>query len=68
MQPDSTREFLDIREAAAIYGGSIAWWRKAVWLRQIPYYKRGARVVFRRSELERYFEARRVPAKGELVS
>jgi hypothetical protein len=68
MNITNTREFLDIREAAAIYGGSIAWWRKTVWLRQIPYYKRGARVVFRRSELERYFEERRVPAKGEVVS
>jgi hypothetical protein len=67
MDITNTREFLDIREAAAIDGGSIAWWRKAVWLRQIPYYKRGARVVFRRSELERYFAARRVPAKGEVA-
>jgi hypothetical protein len=63
----NAREFLHIREAAAIYGGSIAWWRKAVWLRQIPVCKRGARVVFRRADLERYFEARRVPVKGEVA-
>lgn len=65
MEMGSDREFVDIREAAAIYGGSIAWWRKAVWLRHIPFYKRGSRVVFRRADLERYFEARRVPAKVE---
>jgi hypothetical protein len=68
MEITNAREFLDIREAAAIYGGSIAWWRKAVWLRQIPYYTRGAGVVFRRADLERYFEARRVPANGEVAS
>ena len=67
MEITNAREFLHIREAAAIYGGSIVWWRKAVWLRQIPFYKRGARVVFRRAELERYFEARRVPANGEVA-
>jgi hypothetical protein len=67
MNITNTQEFLDIREAVAIYGGSIAWWRKAVWLRQIPYYKRGARVVFRRAELERYFAPRRVAANGEVA-
>ena len=65
MQIGSDREFVDIREAAAIYGGSIAWWRKAVWLRQLPHYKRGTRVVFRRDDLEHYFETRRVPARTE---
>jgi hypothetical protein len=59
------REFVDIREVAAIYGGSLAWWRKAVWLRQIPFYRRGARIVFSRADLESYFQARRVPARTE---
>lgn len=59
------RAFLDIPEARAVYGGSEAWWRKAVWLKHIPYHKRGARVVFSRADLEAYFAARRVPARGE---
>jgi len=59
------RAYLDISEAQAIYGGSIAWWRKAVWLKRIPYHKRGARVVFSRTDLDAYFQARRVPAHGE---
>jgi hypothetical protein len=65
VQINGGREFVDIREAAAVYGGSIAWWRKSVWLRQIPFYRRGARIVFSRADLESYFEARRVPARAE---
>jgi hypothetical protein len=57
--------FLDIGEARAVYGASEAWWRKAVWLKRIPYHKRGARVVFSRADLDAYFEARRVPARKE---
>ncbi len=59
------RAFLDIAEARAVYGGSVAWWRKSVWLKRIPYHKRGSRVVFSRADLDGYFLARRVPAKGE---
>jgi hypothetical protein len=59
------RAFLDIAEARAVYGGSVAWWRKSVWLRRLPYHKRGSRVVFSRADLDGYFQARRVPAKGE---
>jgi hypothetical protein len=61
------RAFFDIPEARAIYGGSVAWWRKAVWLRRIPYSKRGSRIVFSRADLESYFQSRRVPARGEIV-
>jgi hypothetical protein len=59
------RAYFDISEAQAIYGGSIAWWRKAVWLKHLPYHKRGSRVVFSRADLEAYFAARRVPAREE---
>lgn len=57
--------YLDIRGARSVYGGSVAWWRKAVWLKQIPYHKRGSRVVFSRADLDAYFAARRVPARQE---
>lgn len=57
------RIFLKIPEAMARYGGSEAWWRKSVWLKSIPYYKRGGSVVFLCSDLETYFQARRVPAR-----
>lgn len=59
-----SRAFLDINEARAVYGGSVGWWRKVVWLRQIPYHKRGARVAFSRADLDAYFAARRVPAEA----
>jgi hypothetical protein len=59
------RAYLDICEAQAIYGGSIAWWRKAVWQKRLTYHKRGARVVFSRADLNAYFAARRVQAHGE---
>jgi len=59
------RAFLEISEARAIFGGSEAWWRKSVFLKRIPYHKRGARVVFSREDLDAYFQSRRVPARTE---
>jgi len=58
------RAYLEISESRAIYGGSEAWWRKSIYLKRIPYFKRGARVVFSRADLEDYFQRRRVPASG----
>ncbi len=57
--------FIDIREAMEIYGGSEAWWRKAVWKKRITTYRRGGRVVFKREDLDAYFEGRCVPAATE---
>ena len=59
--------FLDIAEARAIYGGSEAWWRKSIYLKRLPYFKRGARVVFSRADLDTYFDQRRVPARAEAI-
>ena len=56
------KQYLDIREAMAIYGGSVAWWRKAILHRRLTSYRRGDRVIFRREDLDAYFAARCVPA------
>lgn len=59
------REFLEISEAQAEYGGSIGWWRKVVFNKTIDSYRRGDRVVFRRSDIDAYLAGRRVPAAPE---
>jgi len=59
------REFLEISEAEAEYGGSTGWWRKVVFNKTIDSYRRGDRVVFKRSDIDAYFASRRVPALRE---
>ena len=56
--------FLDLAEAATMFGGSISWWRSIVFRKQISYHKRGDKVCFKRDDLDSYFAERRVPAVG----
>jgi hypothetical protein len=57
--------FVTIPEAQGRFGGSEGWYRKVVYRRDIPFYKRGGRVVFALADLEAYFVSRRVPARTE---
>ena len=59
------RKYLSINEAAQEYGNSPGFWRKRVFLKQIPYVKAGRSVKIRREDLEGWHAARRVvPATG----
>lgn len=64
----SQLRFIDIKAAISVYGGSEAWWRKAVWQRRLTTYRRGGRVVFKPEDLEAYFEARCIPAAPEAAN
>jgi hypothetical protein len=59
---DEFKKFLDIKETIKNYGGSEAFWRKIVFTRAIPVYKRGDRVTFKREDLDAYFDSRCIPA------
>jgi hypothetical protein len=37
---------LDIKEAAALSGMSVAWWRQKVFRKEVPFYRVGRRIVF----------------------
>jgi len=50
-------ELWDIRRAAQYLGVSVAFLRKAVRLRQVPFARVGSKILrFRRSELDRWVE------------
>ncbi len=55
-------KFVDKKDMPAEFGGTPAYWNKAVWKKLLPYYKRGSRVTFLRSDVEEFFAARRVEA------
>ena len=54
------RKHLTIAEVNAEYGGSIAFWRKAIFEKRIPYVKFGRSVRISRNDLEGWLAARRV--------
>jgi excisionase family DNA binding protein len=54
------KKYLSIPEAAQEYGGSLGFWRKRVFLKQIPYVKAGRSVRLSREDLEAWHAARKV--------
>ena len=56
------KRYLSIPEAVQEYGGSLGFWRKRVFLKQIPYVKAGRSVRLSREDLEAWHEARKVSA------
>lgn len=61
-------QYLGIREASALSGLSVSWWRMKVWRREVPFYKVGARVLFSRADIEAMFKAGRIegsPGNGK---
>lgn len=58
-------EFLNVQEAAVFLGISVDTIYSWTMRKQIPHYKLGRLVRFKRSELIAYMEGLRVEAKGE---
>ena len=58
-------QLIDTKAAAALLGLRESTLRKYVMLRILPHRKLGTRVLFAPSELERWVNARRVPALTE---
>jgi excisionase family DNA binding protein len=67
LQPSAKEsEFVSLPQASREHPEvSTAFFRKLVWQRKLPFYKFGSRVMFKRAELEAYFESRRIPARTE---
>ena len=57
-------EYLSIPQVALVTNEKPATWRKRVFLRQVEFVKCGRNVRIRRSILERWLNARTVPADG----
>lgn len=57
-QPLACAPWCDIRAAAAHLGVSVAFLRKAVRLKKVPFARAGSKALrFRRSDLDRWLEA-----------
>ncbi len=54
------RKYLSIVEVASEYGNSAGFWRKKVFLKEIPYVKSGRTVKLSRTDLDAWHDARRV--------
>jgi predicted DNA-binding transcriptional regulator AlpA len=59
----NSRRYLAIPEVSTEYGGSPAFWRKAVFLRRVAYTKFGRAVRIARADIEAYLASRRVEAR-----
>lgn len=62
----STKEVLNVREAALLLGVSESRVRHLVCSREIPHYKRGVKTYFRKSELTDWQLDTRIPSNAEL--
>lgn len=62
----STKEAFNVEEAAMFLGLSESRVRHLVWEKEIPYYKRGTNVFFRKSELEDWMLQDRIPTIDEI--
>ena len=49
-------KILDIPTAASIYGGTESQWRARVDRKLVPFRRWGGRIIFLRTELDRFFE------------
>jgi hypothetical protein len=56
------KRYLSIPEAVQEYGGSLGFWRKRVFLKQIPYIKAGRSVRLSREDLDAWHAARKISA------
>jgi hypothetical protein len=48
-------QILDIHAASEMFGGTPGFWRSRIERRDVPFHRLGGRIVFIRSELERFF-------------
>lgn len=64
----ASKEVLNSAEAAALLGITAKALRNLTAQRKVPHYKQGASLYFRKSELEAWRCARRVPTDEEVAS
>lgn len=57
---------LDVKEAAMLTGYSVKYMRLLIAQHEIPYYRRGNRLFFNRSELEDWMLNERYPSNEEI--
>ncbi len=58
---------ISVQVAAAESGMSVAWWRKEIRLKRVPFYKLGGRILISRRDIQAMLNAARVePAHLEL--
>ena len=51
---------ISVRQAAVDSGMSEAWWRRQIWLRRVPFYRVGGRILISRCDIDRMFQKSRV--------
>ena len=57
-----SRDKISVRGAADESGMSVAWWRKAIRLKRVPYYKVGGLILISRRDINMLFRKSRVGA------
>ena len=62
----STKEAFNVDEAARFIGLSESRVRHLVWKKEIPHYKRGRSLFFKKSELEEWMLRDRIPTTEEI--
>ncbi|MBZ5555196.1 MAG: helix-turn-helix domain-containing protein [Acidobacteriia bacterium] len=45
-------EFVSVKAAAEIYSVSVAFWRARIFRRQVPYYRIGRKILFKRKDID----------------
>lgn len=51
---------VSVRQAAVDSGMSEAWWRRQIWLRRVPFYRVGGRILISRCDIDLMFRKGRV--------
>lgn len=63
----AAKTVLTIDDTALLTGYSIKYLRSLIADREIPYYKRGNRLYFRRDDVEGWMQEERVPTRQEVA-
>lgn len=62
----SAKTVLNLKEAAAFIGYTTQWLYRMTARKDIPYYKRGVKLYFKKSDLEEWMTGRRVMSDEEI--
>lgn len=66
-QTGTLPEQINNKEAAGILGCKVSYLAQLRHREEIPYYKSGREVSYKRSEIEAYRDSKRIPTKSERV-
>ena len=58
--PQAMHDKISVRGAAVESGMSVAWWRKEIQRRRVPFYKVGKRILISRRDIHALLKAARV--------